>query len=132
MVAELSERVKLEKIKKDASLEPPLTAKGFQKKKTKLSEESKARICQFIDDLYSSHRGFCDTPAAIYALKEKFGTDEINENYDFIEVQINEAKDKHKSPGVSQILTSPYQGQPIKADPQSDMFQPLFENIKRL
>lgn len=132
MVADLAERVQLDSISKQASLEPPLTAKGIQKKKTKLSDEQKSEIAQFIDDLYSSHRGYCDTPAVFYSLKEKFGDDDIIENMSFVEDKIKDTKDKYKSPGVSAILPSPYQGQPMKADPQADMFQPLFEHIKNI
>lgn len=132
MVADLAERVQLSALSKQASSEPPLTAKGIQKKKTKLSDEEKSTIAQFIEDLYSSHRGYCDTPAVFYALKEKFGDDSVIENISFVEDKIKDTKDKYKSPGVSAILPSPYLGQPMKADHQSDMFQPLFEHIKNI
>jgi len=134
LVDELRERVQLDAISKEASLEDiPLTAKAIQKKKTKsLSDDEKQNVSQFIEDMYSSHRGYCDTPAVMYACKEKFGNDLVIDNLNFIQDKIMESKDKHKSPGVSAILPSPYQGEPMKADPQNDMFQPLFEHIKNI
>lgn len=135
MVASLKERVKLDSITKDAGLKDiPLTAKAIQKKKTdtELTDERKESISRFIDEFFSSHRGYADAPAVLYACREKFNKDMVSENIEFFLKFIQEAKEKNKSPGMSAILPSAYQGQPLKVDLQHDLFQPLFENIKNL
>lgn len=135
MVAQLRSRVGLDSLKKDATLvEIPLTAKAIQKKKTdsSLTDDDKQNASRFIDDFFSSHRGYADVPAVLYACRDKFGNDIVAENLDFFSKTIDEAKERNHSPGMSSILPSPYQGQPLKVDLQHDLFQPLFENIKNL
>lgn len=135
MVESLKQRVGLEQIKKDASMmEIPLTAKAIQKKKTdtELTDDKKQNVSRFIDDFFSSHRGYADIPAVLYACRDKFGSDVVADNLDFFMEAIEGAKEKNQSPGISVILPSPYQGQPMKVDLQHDLFQPLFEHIKNL
>jgi hypothetical protein len=100
--------------------------------KKKEQDEEKHDIQQFIEDHYSSHRGHADAPAIIYACRDKFGPEKVADNLKFIEKVIKESKEKFKSPNVLSILPSPFQGQPMKADPQGDTMQPLFENIKNI
>jgi hypothetical protein len=102
------------------------------KKKDLNKDEVKQRIQQFIEDHYSSHRGHADEPAVLYDLREKFGEEVVADNSKFIKKINEEAKERFSAPNMVLFLPSPFQGQPMKADPQGDMFQPIFENIKRI
>ena len=135
MVADLRERVKLDAIQKGASLnEIPLSKKMVVEaaSKKKDQDEEKYLIQQFIEDHYSSHRGHADSPAIIYACRDKFGFDQVADNLKFIEKIIEESREKFRSPNLLSILPSAFQGQPMKADPQGDSLTPIFENIKNI
>lgn len=135
MVEELRERVKLDNIQKTAGISDlPLSAKMVveARKKKDLSDTTLQSINQFINDLYGSHRGHIDDPAVIYACREKFGDQIVADYGSEIEDIIKEAREAHKSMNVHDMLPSPFQGQPWKADHQYDLNQPLFENIKNI
>jgi hypothetical protein len=136
-VQELRQRVRLDAIEKQASAEQiPLSKQMIleakSKKKDLSGSDTKQQIQRFIEDHYSSHRGYADEPAVIYACREKFGDDRVADNISFIKKMIDEARSRYLTPDIGATLPSPFQGQPMKADPQGDTFQPLFENIKNL
>lgn len=142
MVESLQERVGLNTIQKEASAYFPLTMKiiadGDSKKKESDDEEKPEddelleSIKQFVDDMFSSHRGYVDNPAVIYALREKFGPDKVSKCQSIIDELLNETRSGFNDQNIMVALPTQYLGQPMKADPQGASMTPLFENIKGL
>lgn len=134
MVEELRERVKLDSITKQASIDFPLVINATVKKKLTPEEKEKfiEKVRTFIENMFSSHRGYVDDPAVIYECRSQFGDEDTIE---FASEIIEEVKKARESLGAKEndsSLPSPYLGQPQRADPTADMFFPLFEHVKNL
>lgn len=94
--------------------------------------ELKNEIEQFIEDLFASHRGGVDDMAVVWALREKYGANNLLNYGNFIEEKIKAARERNPSGDMKFILPTPYMGTPMRADPQGNERQPMFENIKNM
>jgi len=135
MVESLKDRVKLDSLSKAARevkdsylLSKTMILEASSKKKDNLKFE----LAQFIDDHFSSHRGGTDDMAVVWALREKYGVDNLRDYEDFIKSKIEQSRARHPDSDMNFVLPSPYMGTPMKADPQGDSQQPMFENMKNL
>jgi len=140
MVSELKERVKLDSITKTAAQFPLFIAtaseEDAEEPEDELSEQERGekleKIREFVENMFSSHRGYVDTPAIIYECRDRFGVDTVVEFKDEIEEIIEESK-KHFLHNVSTpLLPSSYTGQPQTANSAGNEAYPLFENIKNI
>jgi hypothetical protein len=133
MVEELKERVQLSAINKTAAAFP-LTIKQAEFEKKKISkddlENAKSKIAEFIDNMYGSHRGYVDAPAALFECRKVFGQDIVHELSDFITDEITKAHKIHSQEGMQAILPAPFLGQPQQVD-NSEVAK-IFENIKSI
>lgn len=133
MVQELRERVKLDGLTKQASVRIPLSRIAMEREQEKSEETSKKEreeklpeLFNFIEDLFSSHRGFVDTPAVIQECRSKFGNELCHSFSEEILEQVKKMRDKFDVSSVNFFL--PSSGQPEKGD-SFNTFTPLFEHV---
>lgn len=142
MVNMYKEQVGLDNITKSADLKIPLSLKasnhGVEEMPTKKEQEAeRARLAEVLEDMkkdishmITSHRGYVDTPAAIYEVREKYGLNEVNalksELLEFIEA----AKEEYMSSNPDVKLPEAGQGMPIRVEHGKGVDDDIFMNIR--
>ena len=131
LVEELKDRVNLSYVLKNASIKQsafPLSAKAMNSKE--MSDEKKVNVFSYIKSILDAHHGYCDSPAIIFNLKEKFGEELISSNFEFVESSVKDIKKQFAKPETT--INVREESQPMKLDEQNDSLQPLFEHIENL
>lgn len=143
MVEQYREEVGLDLIK-SAELDLPLSKKQAaehgiidlpnQKKKDELDEDEEAALLgdmlQSISDHLSSHRGFADTQAIVYDLRETFGDDAVLRHEERIAEEIENAKSQYTHDDPYGRLPYAPKGQPLKVNYGPSEEDNIFRNIR--
>jgi hypothetical protein len=144
MVEQYRDAVGLDAIQKSANIDFPLSKKlaaenGIvdfpnQKKKPEIDEEADARLLgemvQAIHDHLGSHRGYSDTQAVVYDLRESFGDVDVERHSERIMEEIEEAKTQYTHEDPAGRLPYAPKDQPLKINYGPSDEDNIFRNIR--
>lgn len=128
MVEDLRERVKLDSITKQSSINDIPLSKKMAEQKNELEMQEVSRT---IENFLTSHRGHADDQAILYFLRDTFGEEKVNKLHDAILKKIEQLRAELAEPVlVDNSLADAALGQPLKLEDQDLKDDSIFTTIQ--